>query len=124
MFRAKKIISGKRIAPGIVEVDISGKSRLFQGQKVLVYKPTDKDIIGHSGKVIGKKERILGIGEVVISGDKVVVKTPQSLIHPQLSRKPIRISKASIGSRKMPSKKMKLSSVMTDSNVYIKPVEE
>ena len=48
-------------------------SKLIPGQKVLIYKPTGQSIISASGKTIGKKERVLGSGEVKLNDKKMIV---------------------------------------------------
>lgn len=123
MAKTKKSIPGRKIAPGVIKVDLSGRKDLIQGQKVLIYKPTSKAIIGTTGRIIGQKEKILGIGEVVAVGDKVVVKAPRTGNRNLLGVRngAVKVSNRSnwVKSRKLGSLKFKV-----DPNVYIKPVEE
>lgn len=46
---------------------------LLPGQRVLVYKPTDSDILSSSGKKMGKKEDVIGIGRVENDGQQSYV---------------------------------------------------
>lgn len=123
MAKTKKSISGRRIAPGVIEVELSGRKDLMQGQKVLIYKPTSKTIIGSTGKIIGQKEKVLGIGEVVVADDKVVIKT-----HRTGRNKLLGVSKGVVktlnGSSWVKSRKLSSPKFKVDTNVYIKPVEE
>jgi len=121
MAKVKRSISGRRIAPGVIEVELSDKKDLIQGQKVLIYKPTSKSIIGTTGKIIGQKEKVLGVGEVSVIGDKVVVKA-----HGSKARKLsyVRSGSAKALTKAYKVKSQKLSSPKLDTRVYIKPVEE
>ncbi len=121
MAKVKKSISGRRIAPGVIEVELSERKDLMQGQKVLIYKPTSKSIVGTTGKIIGQKEKVLGVGEVSIIGDRVVVKAPGANSR-KLSY--VRNGTAKALTRAYKVKSQKLSSPKLDRRVYIKPVEE
>lgn len=77
MARIKESISGKVISPKTIEVMDAKRSKLIPGQKVLIYQTTGHNIVSASGKVIGKKEKVLGSGEVKIVGDKLVVESPK-----------------------------------------------
>lgn len=123
MAKTKKSILGKRVAPGIFEVEISGKKDLIQGQKVLIYKPTSKTIVSSTGRIIGQKEKILGTGKVRIVDDKILVQTSRMRKHKILD---IRngLVKTSNGSYKFKSPKVVSPSFVIDKHVHIKPVEE
>lgn len=122
MAKTKKNISGKRIAPGVFEVDSSRKKDLIQGQKVLIYKPTSKAIVGLTGRVIGHKERVIGVGEVDVVGDKVVVKTYRTG-----SRKLLGVKNGIVNaskSHRVRSQTLSSSKLKLNTGVYIKAVEE
>lgn len=121
MAKAKTSISGMRIAPGVIEVELSGRKDLMQGQKVLIYKPTNKSIVGTTGKIIGQKEKVLGVGEVSVIGDKVVVKARGSNTR-KLSY--VRNGSVKALTRAYKVKKTKFSSPKLGNRVFIKPVEE
>lgn len=76
----KKGSSKRQIANGsnhnTVNVVVSGGGGLIPGQKVILYKPTDRKIVDSSGKIIGKKEHVIGIGKVFLENDTIVVKSP------------------------------------------------
>lgn len=121
MAKIRKSISGNRIAPGVIEIELTGRKLLQQGQKVLIYKPTDKSIVSSSGRIIGKKERIFGVGEVDVDGEKLIVKTSRTGV-----RKPSSFRRAEVlkilpvtGGRRFTSSRLKM-----DTRVCIKPIEE
>lgn len=123
MIRTKKAIVGKKTAPGIIEVESKGKKELVKGQRVLIYKPTGKAIVGSSGRTIGQKERVLGIGEVAVIDDKVVIKTPQ-VVSCKRIRSPKGAVKALNKSYRLKSCNLRSHKLKMDTQVYIKPVEE
>lgn len=73
MARIKGPIPGKVISPRTIEVVDAEGSKLIPGQKVLIYRTTGRDIVSASGRVIGKKEKVFGAGEVRIVGGKLIV---------------------------------------------------
>ena len=116
MRKVKKQISGKRIAPGVIKVNAEKTDSLFPGQKVLLYKPTTKSIIGSSGRIIGKKELVLGVGEVVKVGDSTIVK---------LSQRSVFHTKNAIFKRSQIKQHNRVFRTIGNNNdVLIKPVEE
>ena len=123
MLKNKKAISGRKIAPGIIEVDFPRKSKLIQGQKVLIYQPTSKAIVSASGRIIGQKEKIMGIGKVSFIGDKVVVKESRSRMHKSLSVKS-NIPKSLNKSYKITGQKSHSPKAEVYASVFIKPIEE
>lgn len=123
MARNKHSISGKKIAAGKYEVVDGVTSKLIPGQRVLVYKPTDRNIVAASGKILGKKERVLGAGEVKVVGNKLVVEIPQSKIayRPQVKSSMLKVAKQSFKMVK-PIDRGQLR--LSDGKVLIKAIEE
>lgn len=124
MTKVKNTISGRLVSPRIIRVVDSSGSRLIPGQKVLIYKTTDKNIIGSSGKKIGKKEQVLGSGKVKVAGSQILVESPRAVgIVPMYKIKTsaplgVRVSgKAHLGYRSAKSKAI-------DQKVLIKVIEE
>lgn len=124
MARNKHSISGKKIAVGKYEVVDGVTSRLIPGQRVLVYKPTDRNIVAASGKILGKKERVLGAGEVKVVGDKLVVEIPQSKIAYRRPQVKSAVLKAAKQSFKMVTPIEKGQRRLNDEKVLIKAIEE
>lgn len=123
MTRNKHSISGKKIAAGKYEVVNGITSKLIPGQRVLVYKPTDRNIIAASGKILGKKEQVLGAGEIKVVGNKLVVEIPQSKIayRPQVKSSMLKVAKQSFKMAKLIERgQLRLS----DEKVLIKAIEE
>lgn len=80
---AKSVFATKAKKQGIpktIEAIVSGGQKLIPGQKVLVYTPTNSDIISSTGKVIGKKEKIIGTGIVHFVDDQLVISSSNSKI--------------------------------------------
>ena len=123
MAKENEKISGKKISPGIIMVDLSKRKELIQGQKVLIYKPIDASIVSPSGKIIGKKERVLGTGNVAIMGNKVVVKTSHTVRRNLASNKEGKV-KSYNKVLKVSNQKLNYSRLKMDTNVFIKPIEE
>lgn len=71
-----KIIKGQYTSKGKIQiVDFDGVL-LPDGQKVLVYKPTDKEIVGYlSGRKLGNKEKIINAGTIKMIDGKAYVLT-------------------------------------------------
>lgn len=70
------IIMGRYIAPGTIKVTKDDGQHLVEGQRVLVYRPTDRKIVSCStGRVIGKKEKVLGSGVVNIKEGRPIIIT-------------------------------------------------
>lgn len=123
MARNKHSISGKRIAAGKYEVIDGVTSKLIPGQRVLVYKPTERNIVAASGKILGKKEQVLGAGEIKVVGDKLVVEIPQSQVayRPHVRSSVLKVAKQSFKTKKNIEKgQLRLS----DGKVLIKAIEE
>ena len=123
MARNKQSISGRKIAAGKYEVVDGITSKLIPGQRVLVYKPTDRNIVAASGKILGKKEQVLGAGEVKVIGNKLVVEISQSKIayRPQAKSSMLKVAKQSIKmARPIERGQLRLS----DGKVLIKAIEE
>lgn len=123
MARNKHSISGKRIAAGKYEVIDGVTSKLIPGQRVLVYKPTERNIVAASGKILGKKEQVLGAGEIKVVGNKLVVEIPQS----QVSYRPyVRSSVQKVAKQSFKTKKSikKGQLRLSDGKVLIKAIEE
>lgn len=74
MARTKEI-KGQYAGKGRIQIVDHNGVRLPDGQKVLVYKPTDKEIVGYlSGRTLGKKEKVLGAGTIkTIDGKAYVI---------------------------------------------------
>lgn len=123
MNKEKATISGRYVAPNTIEVDVSGlKKKLIDGQRVLVYVRTGKDIMTASGKSLGKKEIILGTGRVDVKGPKmnVIVAVPKA------SNLEIKRGQALRKSRNHTMKAHSKGKKYTykGNNVLIKPIEE
>lgn len=123
MARNKHSISVKKIANGKYEVIDSVTSKLIPGQRVLVYKPTDRNIVAASGKILGKKEQVLGAGEVKVVGNKLVVEIPQSktAYHLQSKSSVLNATKQSFRRVKPIEKGRQL---LSDGKVLIKAIDE
>lgn len=123
MARNKHYISGKRISAGKYEVVDGITSKLIPGQRALVYKPTDRNIVAASGKILGKKEQVLGAGEVKVVGNKLVVELPRSKIayRPQVKSSVLKAAKQGFKIVK-PIEKSQLR--LSDGKVLIKAIEE
>ena len=63
-----KPFRGIKLSPSTIKVTDSKRPSLLEGQQVVVFKPTDIAIATDTGRKIGNKERILGVGRVVIDG--------------------------------------------------------
>lgn len=63
----------KQRIPKTIKAIVSGGKELIPGQKVLIYTPTNSDIVSSTGKVIGKKENIIGTGIVRFEDDQLVI---------------------------------------------------
>ena len=124
MVRNKHSISGRRIAAGKYEVLDGMSSKLIPGQRVLVYKPTDFNIVAASGKILGKKEQVLGAGEVKVDGNKLVVEIPQSEIFSR--RLPTKSSMLKVEKQRFKmTKPVEKGQLRTrDEKVLIKAIEE
>lgn len=123
MVKNKHSISGKRIATGKYEVIDGVSSKLIPGQRVLVYKPTERNIVTASGKILGKKEQVLGAGEIKAVGDKLVVEIPKSQVDYRTSARSsgLKAVKQSFKTKKSIGKgQLRLSDV----KVLIKAIEE
>ncbi len=126
MPKIKKIISGKIISPKTIEIVDANRSGLIPGQKVLVYTTTGHDIVSASGRIIGKKEKVLGSGEVKIDGNKLIVRSPTPpYVVPSYKATGIisacgypRLSEKNIAKRKRLRKRPSLGTVL------IKPIDE
>ena len=123
MTRNKHSISGKKIAAGKYEVVDGVSSKLIPGQRVLVYKLTNRNIVAASGKILGKKEQVLGAGEVKVVDQKLVVVIPQSKIahRPQVKNSVLKVAKQNFKTVK-PIEKEQLR--LSDGKVLIKAIEE
>ncbi len=126
MAKIKDEISGMIVSPRIIEIENNKKNKLLPGQKVLIYKNTGKNIVGASGRILGKKERVLGIGEVKLSGCKVIVESEAFKIATPITFKTkgavIEAAKKTMITPKI--KKNRLKRYTYDKNVFIKPIEE
>lgn len=123
MARTKYSVSGKRISAATYEVIDGEKSKLIPGQRVLVYKPTKHNIVAASGKILGKKEQVLGAGKVKAVGNKLVVEVPRSQIayRPQIRGSVLKAAKQGFIVTN-PIKKGILR--LRDGKVLIKSIEE
>lgn len=119
----KHSISGKKIAAGKYEIVDGVTSKLIPGQLVLVYKPTDRNIVAATGKILGKKEQVLGAGEVKVVGNKLVVELPHSKIayRPKVKSSVLKAVKQSF-KRVTPIEKKQLR--LGAEKVLIKAIEE
>lgn len=70
-----KAIKGHYTGKGRILITDHDGVRLPNGQKVLVYKPTDTEIVGYlSGRTLGKKEKIIDAGTIkMIDGEAYVL---------------------------------------------------
>lgn len=72
--KQKMSFVGRKIANGKIEVTDAKNNMIPTGQKVLVCKPTTHDIVHYStGKIIGKKEIVVGTGTIKNEMGKVEV---------------------------------------------------
>lgn len=72
-------IVGQYVSPDKIEISIPRKERIQEGQRVLVCKPTNNTIVNYAtGKVIGRKEQVVGTGIIKVEGGNYVVKTDKS----------------------------------------------
>ena len=78
MVKIKKQISGEKISTGKYKVTDAATSNLIPGQKVLVYTSTNQNIVAATGRVIGKKENVLGTGKVKMADGALVVELLES----------------------------------------------
>lgn len=126
MPRIRNTISGKITSPQTIEVVNSKQSKLIPGQKVLIYRTTDHNIVSASGKIIGKKEQILGSGEVKLVENQLVVTVANNgddfLFH-RIKSKPHKILKKNIKVHATAGSG-KHAYVHNSPNVYIKAIEE
>lgn len=122
MIKRKVLIKGKYITPNTIEIKADATQQLIPGQKVLIYRPTDKSIVGAKGKIIGKKERVLGSGNIEYQGGKLLVRVPQKstyILRKTYGRNLGSSKRALVFKYKRP--------VQTEkriNEVYIKPIEE
>ena len=76
-----KDIKGKYTTSGKIQITDYGSGRLSDGQKVLLYKPTDKEIISSfTGRKLGRKEKVIDTGIVKTIDGKVYVYPNSKLI--------------------------------------------
>lgn len=135
---ARTPIVGQYVSPNKIEISIPRKGGIQEGQRVLVCRPTNSAIVNYAtGKVIGRKEQVVGTGIVKVEDGSYVVKTDKSV--PVINLKGMRVeavkanknppmihangAKVKIGKRtKVQSKKTTLSGKPKE--VIIKIIEE
>lgn len=123
MVKTKKQIPGVRIATGKYKVTDAATSSLIPGQKVLVYTSTDQNIVAATGRVIGKKENILGTGKVKMADGALIVE----LLKPVAPHyRVITPKRAAFHARSFKSldQLRKKRTVSPSGNVFIKVIEE
>lgn len=87
---ARTPIVGQYVSPNKIEISIPGKRRIQEGQRVLVCRPTNSAIVNYAtGKVIGRKEQVVGTGIIKVEDGSYVVKTDKSV--PVINHKGIRV---------------------------------
>lgn len=120
MAKVKEPISGKIVSPHTIEVIRPEQSKLIPGQKVLIYKATGRNIVSADGRIIGKKERVLGSGEVIFVGNKLMVKPSQTA-----NTVPLYKIKGATGIRgKVPTANRPTTKPLPFGTVLIKAIEE
>ena len=74
-------IVGQYVSPDRIEISIPCKRNLQEGQRVLVCRPTNNTIANYAtGKVIGRKEHVLGTGIIALENGGYVVKTDKKAV--------------------------------------------
>lgn len=123
MVKIKKQIPGEKISTGKYKVTDAATSNLIPGQKVLVYTSTDQNIVAATGRVIGKKENVLGTGKVKMTDGALVVELlkPASPHYRVIAQKRTALSAQSIKSMGHLRKKKTVSPI---GKVFIKAIEE
>ena len=123
MGKKESIVSGRIVSPSIIEVK-TDRTQLISGQKVLIYRPTDRRIMSPSGKKIGMRERVLGSGKVAVEGDKVVIKVSKNAN----AITPLRAKSTAQRHTKLVQKtrlnRKKSIRPFPSLEVYVKPIEE
>lgn len=77
---ARTPIVGQYVSPNKIEISIPGKRRIHEGQRVLVCRPTNSAIVNYAtGRVIGRKEQVVGTGIIKVEDGSYVVKTDKSV---------------------------------------------
>ncbi|MEE1261861.1 hypothetical protein [Ruminococcus sp.] len=111
-----KPFRGIKLSPSTIKVTDSKRPSLLEGQQVVVFKPTDIAIATDTGRKIGNKERILGVGRVVIDGKDTLVELVDTS-----KKKRCAVVKPRIAKTK---KKKHIGKVYSRQNVFLKAVEE
>lgn len=76
---ARTQIVGQYVSPNKIEISLPCKGRIQEGQRVLVCRPTNSAIVNYAtGKVIGRKEQVLGTGIIKVEDGGYVVKTDKN----------------------------------------------
>ena len=113
-----------------IKAIVTGGKELLPGQKVLIYTTTDSNIVSSTGRIIGKKESIIGTGIVSIQDNKLVVcsRKLNATIYPvtqndtSASANPYRSFHGKYGWRK--NRLRKLSTIPNGDSILVKPIEE
>lgn len=118
----KQNIIGRVVSPNRVNISNPRQVKLAQGQKVLIYKETDHSIVSTSGHILGKKERVLGVGRVHAVGGRLFVTRGSDLNYTGLEKESIMTHAIVQRSKKLKkrSRRVKTSSEI----VRIKPIDE
>ena len=122
----KKGIRGQFVSPSRIEIFDSSPKKLSPGQKVLIYKETNKDIVSATGKVLGKRERVIGSGRVKIINEGLVVEIPQKTLSNSHSFKVAKTAVSVCQTLRTVGKlrRGKNRTIKIDRSVLIKAVEE
>lgn len=77
---ARTQIVGKYVSPNKIEISLPCKKTIQEGQRVLVCRPTNSAIVNYAtGKVIGRKEQVVGKGIIKVENGSYVVKTDKNV---------------------------------------------
>lgn len=120
-------ITGCYISPDKVKVTSSTGEKLQEGQRVLLCQPTNNVIVDYAtGKVIGRKEKVLGTGIVKGKEGSFIVNIAGR--GPALlgSRRPDKVAKAieDMAKIKAPTGRLKFNERSSGRHVIIKVIEE
>lgn len=122
MAKKQNVIVGRVISPNRVKISNPQQVKLVHGQKVLIYKETDQSIISTSGRFLGKKEQVLGVGRVHTMGGHLIISRGSNPNYTGLRQERI-VAHALVNS----GKKLKKSSRRVKPSleiVRIKPIDE
>lgn len=76
-------VPGRIVSPRKVVIVDSVDHNLKQGQRVLLCTESDHKIVSVNGEVLGNREQVLGLGEVVVDKSRLLVKTQQTMYEPK-----------------------------------------